>query len=115
MDLVFMLDSSGSIRDAPGGIGNWNGIKQFVSDILAHLDVGREYVRVGVITYSTHGRTELNIIDGFDGQYVRNVVLNLGFIGSFTNMADAIELMLREFNGPGNRPFAPDIAIMIGT
>jgi len=47
-DLVFVLDSSGSLK-----IENWNKVLNFVTGIVRHLDVGRLGTHVGVVYYGS--------------------------------------------------------------
>jgi hypothetical protein len=46
-DLVFVLDSSGSIGD-----DNFKKVKQFVKDVINAFDIGLDKTRVGVVEYS---------------------------------------------------------------
>ena len=55
MDLVFVVDSSGSIRDAnptDGSYDNWNLILEYVYDVIELLNIGSDQTRVGLIAYS---------------------------------------------------------------
>ena len=55
VDLVFVVDSSGSIRDAnptDGSYDNWNLILQYVYDVIELLNIGSDQTRVGLIAYS---------------------------------------------------------------
>jgi len=56
MDLMILLDSSGSIRDnqLPDTRDNWNVTKEFVIDILeSGTRIGRYYDRVALIEFSS--------------------------------------------------------------
>ena len=48
-DIVFVLDSSGSL-----GKDNFGRVKQFVINIVNALDIGENLTHVGVITYSNY-------------------------------------------------------------
>ena len=51
-DLVFVIDSSGSIRDAnpsDGSYDNWNLILNFLTDFVDRLPVGTDDYRIGLV------------------------------------------------------------------
>ena len=55
VDLVFVVDSSGSIRDnnpADGSFDNWALILQYVYDVVDFLDIGENANRIGLVAYS---------------------------------------------------------------
>ena len=57
-DLVFVVDSSGSIRDqnpADNSYDNWNLILEYVYDVVALMPIGSNNVRVGLVVYSQYG------------------------------------------------------------
>ena len=61
VDVVFVVDSSGSIRDnnpPDGSIDNWQLILQYVYGVVQYLDIGESADRIGLVAYS---QTALNI------------------------------------------------------
>ena len=57
-DIVFVVDSSGSIRDqnpADNSYDNWNLILQYVYDVVDLMPIGSNNVRVGLVVYSQYG------------------------------------------------------------
>ena len=55
VDLVFVVDSSGSIRDAnpaDNSYDNWALILEYVYDVVDLMNIGQDQTRVGLIAYS---------------------------------------------------------------
>ncbi len=63
-DLVFVVDSSGSIRDK--GFENWDTILTFVSDLVTALPVGENGVRIGMVVFSNNARNEFYLNSDYD-------------------------------------------------
>ena len=57
MDVVFIIDSSGSIRHERFQI-----VKDFVKGIVDELEIGSDKTRVGVISWSNQAKVEVNSI-----------------------------------------------------
>ena len=58
MDLVFLVDGSGSV-----GQTNFDTQIQFLSDIIASLDISPTGSRVAMFQYSDSGRIEFGFLD----------------------------------------------------
>ena len=54
LDLGFVIDSSGSIKDADPG--NWDVLLNFVRNVINRFTIGPEDVRVGAVVYSNNVR-----------------------------------------------------------
>ena len=52
VDLVFVLDSSGSINEVNGN--TWNLTLQFVAEVVRQFNVGRNTAHFGLIRYSNN-------------------------------------------------------------
>ena len=50
LDLGFVIDSSGSIKDLDPS--NWDTLLQFVQEVINRFNIGEEDVRVGAVVYS---------------------------------------------------------------
>ena len=50
MDLLFIIDGSGSIESS--GRGNFDKVKNFVKDLTQSFDVSKEGTHIGIIVYS---------------------------------------------------------------
>jgi hypothetical protein len=116
---VFVVDSSGSIRDAnkPGAPDNWLLILQFMASIVRILDVSPYGTRVGVVLYSklAENKFYLNTYQYKDD--VINAILRLerDYMGGTTNTSGGLRTMHFEqfttFNG--DRSYIKNIAIVI--
>lgn len=87
IDLVFIIDSSGSIRDnQPPGVDNWALIKAFVKDIIqTYLSIGPQTDHVSIITFSDNAVLNFDLNRYMDLNSILNAVDNLPFIGYETN------------------------------
>ena len=117
-DVVFVVDSSGSIRDnnpADGSYDNWNKILEFVADIIDNLNIGTDGVHVGLVVYSQIARHEFTLNYSYDKNTLRTQVLNTAYMHSFTNTSGGIRLMhLEQFTSAnGARSNVDQIAIVI--
>jgi len=93
---VFVLDSSGSIRDQnpdDNSYDNWNRMLQFVSDIIGQLNIGQDGVHVGLVIYSQLARHEFFLTYSYDRATIQAAVLNTEYMGSYTNTSGGIKLM----------------------
>jgi hypothetical protein len=69
MDLVFVVDGSGSICDNDPSFrygtditcNNWNFILNFMSDFVSDLTIGPSTARVGLVTFATEGHVAFNL------------------------------------------------------
>jgi len=90
IDLVFVLDGSGSITSS-----GFQLIRQFVRDISALLDVGLQESLVGVILYDDTASIHFNLL-----QYTNKATLlsainpGIPYLGGGTNTAGALTLLL---------------------
>jgi len=117
-DVVFVVDSSGSIRDnnpADGSYDNWNKILEFVADIIDQLNIATDGVHVGLVIYSQTARHEFTLNFSTDKTALRTQVLNTAYMGSYTNTSGGIRAMhLEQFTSAnGARSGVEQIAIVI--
>ena len=95
-DVVFVLDSSGSIGDK-----SWFVAKQFAIDVAKGLRLSQPHTRFGVVTYSTEAEI------GFElGQYdniteIQRNIWALGYLAGPTNTADGLRRMRAMFQKNG--------------
>ena len=54
---MFVLDSSGSI-----GLGNFQTVLTFASNVVEYFDVGKNKVRVGVVVFSASAHVEFDLV-----------------------------------------------------
>ena len=94
IDLVFLLDSSGSI-----GSSNFELIKKFVTNVVNGLDIGPNDIQVAVIKYSSSVNTEFHL-DEYDNkdavlQAISNIIHTAGG-NTYTHLG--LQAVLDEFN-----------------
>ena len=95
IDLVFVLDESGSITAS-----GFDLIREFVANISSALDIGLQRSLVGVILFSTSTHIEFSVTQHTDEASLLTAIDNLPYGGGGTNTAAAIDL-LRTAGQPG--------------
>jgi len=71
-DVVFILDASGSVDDA-----EWALLKNFVVDVIRDLDIGENFTRVSVITFSSVPIRQIRLDDYFNATELVSAVLRI--------------------------------------
>lgn len=90
MDLVFLIDSSGSIQFA--GPDNWGIILSFVTNVIQQLVLGTQQARIAMVVFST------NAITRFDFEHYQTTSAMVAFVnatpyqGGTTNLNAALQL-----------------------
>ncbi|KAK2165643.1 hypothetical protein LSH36_47g02029 [Paralvinella palmiformis] len=110
-DITFVLDSSGSV-----GLDGWKTLINFVADVVRNMYIGRDAVRIGVITYSGKPRVVFNLKRYFTAGSVLDAIQNIEYDeGSGTNTAAALRMAKRDIygQGTGDRLYVRDIVIVI--
>jgi len=118
-DVVFVLDSSGSIRDnnpADGSYDNWVLTIDFVHDLVDRFDLSK--VRVGLLMFSNDAQLQFHLnAYGSDKNALLNRILDLKnqYLGGWTNTPDGIRMMDYDCfqSGNGDRSDADNIAVII--
>ena len=118
LDIVFVVDSSGSIRDtnpADGAYDNWTLLLDFIVNLLSKLNVGQLGTHVGLVLYSNRANNEffLNTYSGEED--VKRAVRRSAYIGGYTNTSGGLRAMMHDqftFTH-GDRPNVPNVAIVI--
>ena len=117
--MVFVLDSSGSIRDnnpIDNSYDNWGLLLQFVINIIDYLPVGPNNFRFGVVRFSDRGESMI-FLDEFltDKTGLIEAVRDIRYVGSNTNTASGLrEMSEGQFTADrGDRLLIPNIAIVI--
>ena len=117
LDVVFIMDSSGSISDRPGKMNNWYDIIQFVSRIIQGLDISQADTRIGFVSYSNSAEKFLNLTDGDDRGTVNSALQRVQsrYKGGMTNINDGVVKARELFQSkPTSRRFYPNVAVLIG-
>ena len=110
IDLVFVLDSSGSI-----GSTNFRTIRNFVNTFVNTLEIGPTRSQVGVIRYSGSAQVLFNLNTYSDRTSLMSAVSNIRYTRGGTDTADALYLLAIQ-GFVGARPLSegvPRVAIVV--
>ena len=113
IDLVFMVDTSGSIRDDNiGHVDNFHLILDFVKSTVQLLTISSQESLVGMISFSNDAYLEFTVQEYTT---ITALIDSLYYYGGNTNTASALELLLNSAQDGtmGLRPGHPHIAILI--
>ena len=117
MDLVFVIDSSGSIRDhkPDDGSDNWNHILQFIVDLVDGLSVGEDKTRVGAVKFSNTGESVFYLNTHYDVASLKQEILDMIYVGGNTNTSGGLrEMVTNQFiSSAGDRRDVQNVAIVI--
>ena len=118
MDLMFLVDASGSVRDnqVPNTTDNWNVTKDFVKEVIrTGTRVGRYYDRIALIEFSSMAELRFDFNRYSSLADVLAAVDRLPYLGSTTNTSLALDLGRRVFQNStyGSRPNATHIMLLI--
>jgi len=113
MDLVIMLDKSGSIQE-----DNWEDfVVPAVESIINSFDVGPNKIHIGVVSFSNSGDVDsdvvLNSVISKSKPGLLSAVSNIDYTGGWTHTAKAMYEVFTE-QLPGRRPGIP-LAILLLT
>ena len=109
LDVVFMLDASGSIEEK-----NFAKIIAFVSAIVDRMSVDNGRSRVGAITFSDHPAEQFALGSHSTSAGVRASLATVHYTRGTTDLAAAIELVrTRLFGASGDRAEARNVAVVI--
>ncbi|XP_053401477.1 uncharacterized protein LOC123550590 isoform X2 [Mercenaria mercenaria] len=109
-DIVFLLDSSGSV-----GSGNFQKVKSFVHDLMNSFNIGPGAVQVGVDTFQSSVKSEFNLNTYHDRQSVQTAINKIPYHSGGTNTAKALTFVKADsFTAAhGDRPKVPNVAIVV--
>ncbi len=118
MDLCFVIDSSGSIRDnnpADRSFDNYELQLQFLTSVVSAFTIGPDATRVGAILFSEQVILHF-ALDTYDTAGAINAaLLATPYLGQTTNTPQALIQTRTECfsTGNGDRPNVPNLAIVI--
>ena len=109
MDLCFIIDSSGSIRDnnPPGGTpDNWDLQLRFLSGLVDLFTIGPTATKVGAVVFSEQVNLVFTLDTFTDAQSIKDAILGLTYLGQTTNTPEGLKVTREQcFNqGNGDRP-----------
>ncbi len=118
MDLCFIIDSSGSIRDnnpPDGSYDNWELQQDFLSLLVGLFTVAPDATRVGAVVFSEQVNLVFSLDTYTNAQSVKDAINGIAFLGQTTNTPEGFKVTREQcFNsGSGDRPNVPNLAIFI--
>ena len=99
MDLVVVLDSSGSIRAANPGDGsydNWNLMLEFVTGIVDRMTIGQYNSRVGIVRYADSVQNVFYLNSYYNSNDLKDAIRRISYVGGQTNTAAGLKAMYAE-------------------
>ncbi|ELU16324.1 hypothetical protein CAPTEDRAFT_192434 [Capitella teleta] len=114
LDIGFLVDSSGSIKDK--GQGNWNLIIDFVDSIISTFNIGPAQTRVGLVTFSNNANVRLYLNSIYDKTNLTQILRTPTFYsGGKTNMAEGLNVVNTELFTAlhGDRSSIDNVLIML--
>ena len=111
MDVVFLLDHSGSITDRNpknGSWDNWDLVKSFVVEMVKELVISLENSHVGVATFGNLAISRLDLNGHYDSASIITTIQNIPPGNGRTNTYAGLKLMREMFrveNGGRLLPF----------
>ena len=116
LDVGFIIDGSGSVRDAnppDGSFDNWNLVLEFVAGVINQLP--RSGTRVGAVVFSDTGELLIRLNQFSSLESVRDSILTTVYPGANTNTSGGLWVARNElfnrFNG--DRSEVANLAIVI--
>ena len=116
VDLCFVIDSSGSIRDSnQGTIDNWQLQLDFLASVARAFTIGPDATHVGAIVFSEDATFEFSLSQYDNIEAVTEALLGLQYLGQTTNTPEALKLARTQcFNiVNGDRPNVDNLAIVV--
>ena len=105
MDLCFIIDSSGSIRDnnPPGGDpDNWQLQLDFLSNLVDLFTIGPDATKVGAVVFSEQVRLAFSLDTYTDAQSIKDAILGLAYLGQKTNTPEGLRVTREQCFNQGN-------------
>ena len=96
MDLGFILDSSGSLKE------DYAREKYFLKTLVRHIGIGESASRAGVITFSFFAKHSIKLNDYFNRNAFSAAVDAIPFMGYTTMIDRALRLAQNEMFKVGN-------------
>jgi uncharacterized protein YegL len=108
MDIVFIIDRSGSIGD-----DNFNLTKQFVKNVVGNFVVDETGVHVALIAFDDNAAVEFRLTDHLSNSEVSAAVDAVQYTAGGTNFDNALQLVLGDIFASGNGARSTDDAVQV--
>ncbi|XP_038162115.1 matrilin-4 isoform X5 [Cyprinodon tularosa] len=110
VDLVFLIDSSRSVRPH-----EFETMRKFMIDILNTLDIGLDSTRVGVVQYSSQVRNEFSLKTHSKLENMVKAINEIVPLAQGTMTGLAIRYLMNEAFSPGqgDRPKVSNVAVIV--
>ena len=117
-DIVFVVDSSGSIRDNnpnDESYDNWALMLQFMQNIVDQLSIGEDETRVGMVRFSNFGDSIFYLNSYYNKEALKDAIGAIAYDGGNTNTSGGLRVMMEEqfIAANGDRADAENIGIVI--
>ncbi|XP_056010719.1 sushi, nidogen and EGF-like domain-containing protein 1 isoform X4 [Ostrea edulis] len=108
-DIVFILDSSGSV-----GAGNFQTMKKFFNGMVDGFQIGRNRVRIGSVPYSSSVHNTFQLNSYMSKSELKKKISEIPYDSGGTNTADAIKYVrIISFSRSYSRSSVAKIAVII--
>lgn len=108
-DIMLVLDVSGSMREARGGIRKIDELRQATSSFLGYLNGVRGHDRVGFVYYSSTAQLGANLTTDLDSLEIK--IRGRLIPSGWTNVADGMMLALEELES--RRAYANPMIVLL--
>jgi uncharacterized protein with von Willebrand factor type A (vWA) domain len=106
MDVVFLIDSSGSLK-----AGGFKQERDFIADFVSKMDIGYNESRVGLVQFSDSSRIKMQLTDLQSRTSFLTTLHGLFFDAGGTNIFAAFTSATNLFNT--KRPQVPQLVILV--
>ena len=112
-DLIFMIDTSGSIEDIDSG--NFERIKTFVRDYSSDLAVGPSKVQIGIVMFGNNGKLKVKLNQATSQNQLQGLIdSEVTFRNQRTNLTGAAIAAMDGFStANGKRLGVPSVAVLV--
>lgn len=109
-DIIFALDTSASVS-----MSDFKTMLKFVGQLIRTFDIGKDNVRVGVVTYSGNYVLQFHLNKYFNINDLLNAISRVKYLAGSTNTAAALRYIRTTsfLSQNGNREDVPNIVIVI--
>lgn len=110
LDIVLMIDTSGSIRES-----RFNILQDFAQDFVLSLEISSDTGRIGTLSYSDDVKVEFNLGTYHTAEDVAHAIEMIQYRAGKTNTAEALRVVREDMftEANGDRSDVPNILIII--